>query len=702
MTQNFPVSNIQIPLGEDSTTQLEEKRILFNSCLIATMDKIRQSLDVNTIFQTTTQQVRHLLNVSRVAIYRFNPDWSGKFVAEAFGEGFSSLIERQKKEPELCLNISECSIKDLGDIETTDTYLQETAGGEFTQVKVYRICSDIYNARFSDCYIQLLESYDARSYTIIAIYEQKKLWGLFAAYHSEPKRYWQSDEVYFLIQIAAQMGIALQQAEYLKHLIEQKLQLQKSSQQQKALAVSVEKIRRTLDIETIFQTTIQEVRELLNADRSILYRFNPDWSGKFIAESVTSNWTPLMSKQLEYPELRKNISNCNIQTLATDTYLKDTQGGLFTKGELFRVCNDIYNAGFSDCYIQVLESYQARAYTIIAVYKEQKLWGLLAAYQNTSPRHWQSDEIHLLLQIANHLGIAIKQTELLDETQQQATKLTEALKQLKQSQTQLIQTEKMVSLGQLVAGIAHEINNPINFIHGNLYHVGEYVNELLGVLNIYRKYCTQSNSKIQEYLKSSDLEFISKDLQKTLSSMEIGTARVNQIVLSLRNFSRLDEAPVKAVNIHQGIDNTILLLGHRLQSKNNSNRSIEIIKNYSNLPELECYPAQLNQVFMNILSNAIDALEEYEVQKNPKIEIFTENNDTYVTICIVDNGPGMIQQVQNRIFDPFFTTKTVGKGTGLGLSISYQIVTENHKGQLKCISNLGQGTQFYITIPKSH
>ena len=284
-----------------------------------------------------------------------------------------------------------------------------------------------------------------------------------------------------------------------------------------------------------------------------------------------------MSKQLEYPEFKENISNCSIKNLATDTYLKNTQGGLFAKGEVFRVCNDIYHAGFSDCYLQALESYQARAYTIIAVYKEQKLWGLLAVYQNTTPRHWQSDEINLLLQIANHLGIAIKQTELLEETQQQATKLTEALKQLKQSQTQLIQTEKMVSLGQLVAGIAHEINNPINFIHGNLYHVSEYIKELFGFLNIYRQYCPQSNSKIQEHLNVSDLEFLIEDLQKTLSSMEIGTARISQIVLSLRNFSRLDESPAKAVNIHQGIDSTLLLLGHKLNIKNNSNRSIEII-----------------------------------------------------------------------------------------------------------------------------
>jgi len=701
MSQNFTSRSIQTQLGKENAAQLDEKTILFNSCLLATIDKIRQSLDINTIFQTTTQEVRHLLDVSRVAIYRFNPDWSGEFVAEASVEGLSSLIERQKKEPELCLNISECNLKDLGNVETKDTYPQETAGGESIQVNVYCICSDIYDAGFSDSYIRSLENFDARSYAIIAIYEQKKLWGLLAAYQSESKRYWQSDEVSFLTQIAAHIGIALQQAEYLKQLFEQKLQLEKSSQQHKALAISVEKIRRTLDIDTIFQTTIQEVRELLNADRSVLYRFNPDWSGEFIAESLTSSWTPLMSKQWECPELRENVSKCSIKNLATDTYLRDTQGGLFAHGKVFRVCSDIYNAGFSDCYIQTLESYQARAYTIIAVYKEQKLWGLLAVYQNTTPRHWQSDEINLLLQISNHLGIAIKQAELLRQTQQQAKKLTQALKDLKQSQTQLIQTEKMVSLGRLVAGIAHEINNPVSFIYGNLNHVKEYVKELLSVLNIYREHSPELNSKVQEHLDLSDLEFLAEDLPKIISSMKIGTERISEIVRSLRNFSRLDEAESKAVNIHEGIDSTLLILGHRLNVKTHSTRCIEIVKNYGKLADLECYPAQLNQVFMNILINAFDALEEYDVQRDPKVEIFTENNNGNVTIRIVDNGPGMTKEVQNRIFDPFFTTKPVGKGTGLGLSISYQIVTENHKGQLKCISKLGQGTQFYITIPKS-
>ncbi len=701
MNQNFTGGEIQILSDQEHVAQLEEKTILFNSCLLATIDKIRLALDIDIIFQTTTQEVRHLLDVSRVAIYRFNPDWSGKFVAEALVEGLSSLIERQNKEPELCLNISEYSLKDLRNVETKETYLQETPGEGFTQTKVYHICSDIYNAGFSDSYIRLLDKYDARSYVIIAIYEQKKLWGFLAAYQSEPKRCWQSDEISFLTQIAAHMGIALQQAEYLKQICDQKLQLEKSSQQQKALAVSIEKIRRTLDLDTIFQTTIQEVRELLNADRSVLYRFNPDWSGEFVAESFTSGWTSLMSRQQECLELKENISNCSVKNLATDTYLKDTEGELFAHGKVFRVCNDIYNAGFSDCYIHILESYQARAYTIIAVYKEQNLWGLLAVYQNTTPRHWQLDEINVLLQISNHLGIAIKQAELLQQTQEQAEKLTQALKQLKQSQTQLIQTEKMVSLGQLVAGIAHEINNPVSFIYGNLNYVKEYIKELLSVLNIYRIYSPELNSKVHEHLDTSHLEFINEDLHKIISSMEIGAERISQIVRSLRNFARLDEAQSKAVNIHEGIDSTLLILGHRLKIKTHPNRCIRIVKNYSDLPDCECYPAQLNQVFMNILINAFDALEEYNVQTNPKVEIFTENNNDNVIIRIVDNGPGMTKEVQERIFDPFFTTKTVGKGTGLGLSISYQIIVENHKGQLKCISELGQGTQFYITIPMS-
>ncbi len=285
--------------------------------------------------------------------------------------------------------------------------------------------------------------------------------------------------------------------------------------------------------------------------------------------------------------------------------------------------------------------------------------------------------------------------------------LHQAITELQQTQAQLIQTEKMSSLGQLVAGIAHEINNPVNFIHGNILHATEYIDGLLNLVNLYQEQYPNSTPKIQEEIEAIDLEFLSEDLPKVLDSMQIGSERIRQIVLSLRNFSRLDEADMKQVDIHEGIDSTLLILQHRLKAKSDHSE-IQIIKEYGDLPKIECYPGQLNQVFMNIVSNAIDVLEEYdskrsksERQQNPcTIRIHTDLKDSnQVKISIADNGSGMSEKVRSKIFDPFFTTKSVGAGTGLGLSISYQIVAEKHRGHLECISAPGKGAEFIITIP---
>ena len=277
----------------------------------------------------------------------------------------------------------------------------------------------------------------------------------------------------------------------------------------------------------------------------------------------------------------------------------------------------------------------------------------------------------------------------------QAEELEKTLHNLQSTQSQLIQTEKMSSLGQLVAGVAHEINNPINFIYGNLNYADEYIQKLLSLIDLYQKQ-NYHNREIDILVKDIELEFILEDLPKILSSMKMGTDRIREIVLTLRNFSRLDEAAMKLVNIHEGIDSTLLILRHRLQGK----RSIEIIEEYEDLPKIECYPGQLNQVFMNILNNAIDALEELSGNEIGKITIKTSVlNLDWVRISIKDNGSGIKEEIINKLFDPFFTTKPVGKGTGLGLSISYQIIVEKHKGILKCISAPGEGTEFVIEIP---
>ncbi|GAB4378947.1 MAG: hypothetical protein Kow00121_31860 [Elainellaceae cyanobacterium] len=294
-----------------------------------------------------------------------------------------------------------------------------------------------------------------------------------------------------------------------------------------------------------------------------------------------------------------------------------------------------------------------------------------------------------------------------EELQSKNTQLQQTLLHLQHTQTQLIHTEKMSSLGQLVAGVAHEINNPVNFIHGNLNHLQNDIQDLLTLIQLYQRYHPVPASEIQAEVEEIDLEFMQTDLPKLLSSMKVGTDRIRQIVLSLRNFSRMDEAEIKPVNIHEGIDNTLMILHHRLIARP-ERPEIRTIKNYAVLPLIECYPGQLNQVFMNILANAIDAIEENNANRlsqqmqpvSGQITIRTSMVDTHwIQIAIADNGIGIPEEIQPQIFNPFFTTKPVGKGTGMGMSISYQIITEKHGGKLEYFSELGKGTEFIIQIP---
>jgi len=288
-----------------------------------------------------------------------------------------------------------------------------------------------------------------------------------------------------------------------------------------------------------------------------------------------------------------------------------------------------------------------------------------------------------------------------------AQQLEIALKELRETQSHLIHTEKLSSLGQMVAGVAHEINNPVSFIYGNISYASQYMTDLLQLVELYQKHYPQPTVEIQEYIENIDLEFVREDLLKILSSMKMGADRIREIVLSLRNFSRLDDSAKQPANIHEGIDNTLLILHSKLRAQSEY-PEIRVIKDYGKLPLIECYAGQLNQVFMNLLSNSIDALEDAWKQKKrsgcsdwkPTISVRTEAiNENSICIRIADNAIGMTEDVRLRLFDPFFTTKPIGKGTGLGLAISYRIVAEKHGGTLICRSVLGEGTEFAIEIP---
>ncbi len=349
---------------------------------------------------------------------------------------------------------------------------------------------------------------------------------------------------------------------------------------------------------------------------------------------------------------------------------------------------------------------QPKSILCAPIFYQGKFTGIIYLENNQVTGAFTNSRLEILKLLTSQAAIAIENARLYSGEQEKSQQLRESLQTLQQTQAQLVQTEKISSLGQLVAGVAHEVNNPVGFIAGNLSIANQYIEDLLELLSLYQANVPSPPDEIEIFQEDIDLDYLLEDLPKMITSMELGTDRIRDIMQSLRNFSRTDSADKKPVNVHEGIETTLMILQHRFKA-NAERPTIEVVKKYEDLPLVECYSGQLNQAFMNLLANAIDALDESnqgknyaEIEKNPNvITIRTSSDEDKVTIRIADNGPGMPEEVRSKLFNAFFTTKPEGKGTGLGLSISHQIVTETHCGNLYCLSSPGNGAEFVIELP---
>ncbi|MEP6489542.1 GAF domain-containing protein [Microcoleus vaginatus GB2-A3] len=695
----------------------------FYNSVRATVSKIQSTPNLKELCQLTVEEIRKISGFDRVMVYQFDPEGNGAVIAEAKAEKLSPFLGLNYPSSDIPKQARKLYslnwLRLIPDINYQPVPL--VSGKNAASIQPLDLSFTVLRS-VSPIHIEYLQNMGVAASMSISLIKDQKLWGLIACHNYTPKylNYELRAACEFIGQV---MSLELQSKEGNEDY-DYKLHLKS------ILTKIFEDISTSENLSQVLVKCQHNLLEAVNAQGAAIvfgdncYRVGQTPQGealKYLTQWVQNN----LNKEIFYTD---SLTKCYPEA----EEFKDTASGclavaisptqkiyvLWFRPEVIKTVNW---AGNPNKPVEKDEDGNPR----LSPRKSFELWKENVRYKSLP---WKECEIDAALELKKAMiNIVLCQVDKLEKLntaleasvareREKTAHLKTAMSELKRAQTQLVQSERMSSLGQLVAAVAYEVTNPINFIYGNLSYANEYSQKMINLLQLYEQQYPSPSPEIQAQIEAVELEFIVEDLPKLLGSMKVGANRIREIVQSLRNFSRIDEAEIKPVDIHDGLDSALLILSNRLKPKPDR-PAIHLIKEYGSLPLVECYAVQINQVFMNVLTNAIDALEDAFVNKNlsshgggeeeslkcGQIRIVTElcPGEKAVAVRIEDNGWGMEEKVRQKIFEPFFSTKQVGKGAGIGLAISHEIAVEQHGGKLTCISAPGEGTELIIEIPLS-